>query len=123
MLLAYDGGRESSRSIMDAIPMLLTAEDVWLHNVESPGIDTLHVDDNVRDIADALSRHGVDVEVSTSKAHARETGKQLLSVAADHGADCLIMGAPSHSRLRDVFLGSAARYALEHSKLPVLYST
>lgn len=122
VLLAYDGGRESSRAIFDALPILLMANNVWLHRVESPGIDTLHVDDSVRDLADALSRHGVNVEVSTSKAQARKTGIQLLSVATDHGADCIVMGAPAHSKLRDVFLGSAARYALEKSKLPVLFS-
>ena len=123
VLLAYDGGRESSRAILDSVPMLQTAQDVWLHSVQGPGIDSLHIDNNVRDLADALSRHGITVEVSTSKAHTRETGKQLLSVAADHGADCMVMGAPAHSRLRDVFLGSAARYALEKSKLPVLFSS
>lgn len=122
VLLAYDGRRESSRAIFDALPMLLTAKNVRLYGVESPGDDTLHIDDSVRDIADALSRHGVNVEVSTSKAQARKTGKRLLSVAAGHGADCMVMGAPVHSRLRDVFLGSAARYALEKSKIPVLFS-
>ena len=122
VLLAYDGSRESSRAILDALPVLLMAKDVRLHSVESPGIDTLHLDDNVRDIADALSRHGVKVEVSSSKAHGRDTGDHLLSVAADHGADCLVMGAPTHSRLREVFLGSAARHALNESKLPVFFS-
>ena len=122
VLLAYDGKRESSRAIFDALPLLITAKNVWLHCVESPGVDTQHIDDGVRDLADALSRHGVDVEVGLSRAHARDTGKQLLSVAADHGADCMIMGAPAHSRLRDVFLGSAVRYALDNSTLPILFS-
>ena len=122
VFLAYDGKRESSRAIFDALPLLLTAKHVWLHHVENPGVDTLHVDDSVRDLADALSRHGINVEVGVSKAHVRETGQHLLSVAADHGADCMVMGAPAHSRLRDVFLGSAVRYALDNSKLPILFS-
>ncbi len=48
-------------------------------------------------------------------------GDILLSYAADHGVDLIVMGAYGHSRLRELVLGGATRHLLRHT-VPVLMS-
>lgn len=122
VMLAYDGGRESSRAIFASLPLLKKARSVWLHRINSPNDEESHMDDGMRDVADALSRHGVKLETGTSRAKARKVGKRLLSVTDEHGADCLVMGAPARGKLRDLVLGSAARYTIQKCKVPILFS-
>lgn len=122
VVLAYDAGRESSRAIFSAIPLLKTASNVWLHRISSTDDDDAHMDDSMRDMADNLSRHGIKPELSTSHASPRKVGKRLTSVTIEHAADCLVMGAPSHGKMRDLLLGSAARHMLKKSKVPILFA-
>lgn len=49
-----------------------------------------------------------------------EIGAQILSRAADFGADLIVMGAYGHSRLRELALGGATRSILEAMTVPVL---
>jgi len=44
----------------------------------------------------------------------------LLAVAADSGADMLVMGAYGHSRFREAVLGGVTRTVLEGMAIPVL---
>ncbi|MEE8202540.1 MAG: universal stress protein, partial [Alphaproteobacteria bacterium] len=46
-------------------------------------------------------------------------GDLLLSAASDFGADLLVMGAYGHSRIRELVLGGATRYILQHMTIPV----
>ena len=43
-------------------------------------------------------------------------------MAAEIGADLLVMGAYSHSRLREAVFGGATRDVLDRARLPVLLS-
>jgi nucleotide-binding universal stress UspA family protein len=47
-------------------------------------------------------------------------GEALLSLAADVGADLLVMGCYGHSRARELVLGGASRTVLRSMTLPVL---
>jgi nucleotide-binding universal stress UspA family protein len=46
----------------------------------------------------------------------------MLSLAADVGADLIVMGAYGHSRMRELVLGGATRTILESMTAPVLMS-
>jgi nucleotide-binding universal stress UspA family protein len=48
------------------------------------------------------------------------TGEALLSLAADHQCDLLVLGAYGHSRFRETLLGGVTRTVLESMTLPVL---
>jgi nucleotide-binding universal stress UspA family protein len=47
-------------------------------------------------------------------------GKVLLEGAGTSGADCLLMGAYGSSRGRELVLGGATQYVIDHSTIPVL---
>jgi nucleotide-binding universal stress UspA family protein len=51
-----------------------------------------------------------------------DVGAALLSLAADVGAELLVMGCYGHSRAREWVLGGASRSILHSMTLPVLMS-
>ena len=57
----------------------------------------------------------------SAKIALRSVGDTLLAAAAEHEAGLLVMGAYSHSRLREMLLGGATRQILKNaSARPVL---
>ena len=67
-----------------------------------------------------LQRHGVVAEVHPQGPATSKLGDQLLSLAADLGAELLVMGGYGHSRFREAILGGATRNMLEQAEVPVL---
>ncbi|MBB5444961.1 MULTISPECIES: universal stress protein [unclassified Paraburkholderia] len=123
VLVAWDGSREATRAIHDALPFLAHAAKVTLLTVHSsadrPPRDTVPGDD----IALTVARHGVKIDVrELSVADDTPVGDALLSQAADLGCDMIVMGAYAHSRLHEVVLGGATRTMLESMTVPVLLS-
>lgn len=120
VLVAWDGSREATRAVNDAVPMLKKAKKVKVvvvnpqsgpNNVgEAAGIDLGH----------HLARHGVTVEVGKIVAPEMEVADALLSALLDEGCDMLVMGAYGHSRLRQTIIGGATRTILDHMTVPVL---
>lgn len=49
-------------------------------------------------------------------------GSMILKTCEEVDADMLVMGAYTHSRLRQLFIGGVTRHVLEYAKLPVLLS-
>ena len=122
VFVAWDGSRESSRAVFDALPILKRAKNVWVHRITSNDEIKRHGDNATRDMADTLARHGVTLELSDSTGSARKVGKELLSEAGVRGADCIVMGAYGHSRIHDVLLGGATRHILANSTVPLFMS-
>jgi nucleotide-binding universal stress UspA family protein len=50
------------------------------------------------------------------------TGAALVSAAAEQQATLIVMGAYTHSRLRQSFLGGVTRHLLAHAPVPLLMS-
>jgi nucleotide-binding universal stress UspA family protein len=120
VLVAWNGSREVTRAVHDALPLLRRAEQVTVLSIDPdadperrlPGADvSLH-----------LTRHGVTVQAATIAGADVAVGDLLLSYAADHDIDLIVMGAYGHTRLREVVLGGATRTLLRHMTVPVLMS-
>jgi nucleotide-binding universal stress UspA family protein len=47
--------------------------------------------------------------------HLRSTGDTLLATAGEDNVGLLVMGAYSHSRLREMLLGGVTRHILKHA--------
>jgi nucleotide-binding universal stress UspA family protein len=69
-----------------------------------------------------LARHGVKVTVQRDIAADAQIGEIILSRAADHGADLIVMGIYGHSRLREIVLGGVSRTMLSSMTVPGLMS-
>jgi len=123
VLVAWDGSREATRALHDALPFLSHAAKVTLLSVNAQRADAQHNRIPGADIALTMARHGVKVEVREMEADSdTETGEVLLSQVAERGCDMLVMGAYAHSRLHEVILGGATRTVLRSMTVPVLLS-
>ena len=72
------------------------------------------------DVADNLAWHGIKAEIREIPPDHRAIGEMLVSEASDLGADLIVMGAYSHSRVRQMILGGVTTYMLAHTTIPVL---
>jgi nucleotide-binding universal stress UspA family protein len=115
VLIAWNHGREASRAVHDALPLLKEAETVRIMEVNPKGNHIAGAD-----IATHLARHGVKAEVGSAAATDMKVGDVILSRAADLGADLLVMGAYGHSRLREYTFGGVTLHILRHMTIPVL---
>ncbi len=122
-LVAWDGSRAATRAITDALPLLRRSARVTL-GIFNPGRqDAMHGEQPGADMALYLARHGVKIEVLHQVTPpGLDVGNALLSLAADSGADLLVMGAYGHLRWREIILGGVTRRVLESMTLPVLMS-
>jgi nucleotide-binding universal stress UspA family protein len=120
VLVAWNARREAARAVFDALPLLRRAEQVKAVTVDQQEQEST-VAAPAGDICAALARHGVKC-VSDRVGPRASVGHTLLTHAAEHGSDLLVMGCYGHSRLREFVLGGASRHVLEHMAIPVLMS-
>jgi nucleotide-binding universal stress UspA family protein len=123
VLIAWDGSREATRAIHDALPFLAHAAKVTLLTIHSPADQPPRNTIAGADVALSFARHGVKIDVRALSIEAdTPVGDALLSQTADLGCDMIVMGAYAHSRLHEVVLGGATRAMLESMTVPVLLS-
>ncbi len=119
IVLGWDGGREASRALHAALPLLRRAALVVVALVDPDPALPQHGPRPGADIATYLARHGVTVEV-VSEHGVHGAAEALLRVARDRGADLVVAGAYGHSRARELFFGGATRALLDHAAVPLL---
>ncbi|MGX9146045.1 universal stress protein [Mesorhizobium sp. 128a] len=112
VLLAWNGSKEAARAAFDALPFIIEAEKTDILVIDPP--DTL--DDNPEaagaEIAAALSRHGATVSVSVQTSGGDSVDDVIQNRIAETGADLLVLGAYSHSWLRQLLFGGVTRTVL-----------
>lgn len=114
VLVAWKGARTSAHALSAALPWLQRAEQV--HAV---GFGEA-VDAPLLSLQTYLRAHGVQVKIHAGGPEDSDIGERQLSMAADLGADLLVMGCYGHGRTRERVLGGATRTVLNSLTLPVL---
>ena len=114
-LIAWNGSREASRAVHDAMPLLQRADTVSVLSINPP--EDAHIAGF--DISAHLARHGVKADAMRTLSGDISVGDMLLSDCADLGADMIVMGAYGHSRLREFVLGGVSQHLLETMTVPV----
>src|SRR5215467_2157018 len=94
-----------ARAAADAMPFLRAAEKVIVLIVDPDVSAAAHGQEPGADVGVWLARHGVKVTVQRDVAADSQIGEVILSRAADHGIDLIVMGVYGHSRLREWVLG------------------
>ncbi|HEY4041018.1 MAG TPA: universal stress protein [Rhodopila sp.] len=122
-LVGWTPTRESARAVHDALPVLVAAAKVMVLTVETSHAAGEAEPLPTADIAQHLSRHGLDVSASrTVVSDGLSPADALLDYASDISADLLIVGGYGHSRTREMIMGGVTRDLLRHMTLPVLMS-
>ncbi len=122
IVIAFNGKREAARATFDALPLIKQAgktEIVWIDPPEREGEDEALCG---TELAEALSRHGVEVEVQALASHGRYAQDALREHLIAERADLLVMGAYSHSRLRELVFGGVTRAMLNDLPILTLFS-
>ena len=118
ILFAWNGSTESARAISLAIPVMSNAESIEVLSVDGamvPGPSSA-------EIAESLSRHDLKVTSQHVKPGTRTAGQTIVDTAIAVGADLIVKGAYTQSRLRQMIFGGMTRHLILHSPLPVLFS-
>ena len=116
IVIAWNGATETARTIAVAMPVLRKAARVTVLTVEGgfvPG-------PSAEDVARHLGRNGIATTTMTAAPGRRSIGDAMVDEAATAGADMLLKGAFTNSRLRQMIFGGATRDIINNSVLPVL---
>ncbi len=116
ILIAWNGSTETARTIGLAMPVLTSADRVDVVHVKGGGVPG----PSAGEIAEHLARHGVAVASREIDPLGRPDGEALLDEAGDMGADLILKGAFTHSRLRQVVFGGTTQHVLEYALIPAL---
>lgn len=122
-MIAWRAGRESSRVVNDAMPILERAGHVTVATVGMQGLDNDAVVEDIARISAYLARHrvaAVHEQILTSASI--PVGDVLLNHACEQKMDLLVMGAFASTRRGAFVLGPVARHLMTHMTLPVLIS-
>ena len=122
VLIAWNGSREATRAVKDALPLLALARKVTVMTIGPKPADGKSPDASGADVARFLSRHGIHAEMVFDANIAIDPGEWLLSRASDLGAQLIVMGAYGHTRLRELILGGVTKTLLNEMTVPVLMS-
>jgi len=122
ILVGWNAGREATRAVADALPLLVRADTVEVLVVDRNGHFAGHGEEPGADVARHLARHGAQVEVRQLSSGGKDVGRLLLSRAAAFRADLIVIGAYGHSHLSEWIFGGVTRTALREAELPVLIS-
>ena len=118
VMIAWNGSLEASRAVFGAMPLLHLAGRVSIF--AAPQYDIEGVDP--ADLADSLSWHGIRAHPVVGPKDEHAIGSALVSAASEQQATLIVMGAYTHSRLRQSFLGGVTRHLLAHAPVPLLMS-
>ncbi len=114
--VAWEGSTEAARAVAAALPLLRLAEKVTIITATAGSAVAL----SPEALAEGLAWHGIDAVPHLFNPGNVEIGAALLAEAAKVGADMMVKGAYSHSRLRQMILGGRTRHILFNTSMPVL---
>ncbi|MFO1350658.1 MAG: universal stress protein [Gammaproteobacteria bacterium] len=116
VLIAWNCSTETARTIALSMPFLERAKQVTVLTVEGGTVPG----PSGEEIAKHLSRHGIPASAKTTHQQNRTVGEAILQEAEALGADFLVKGAYTQSRLRQMIFGGATRHLLTYAMLPLI---
>jgi nucleotide-binding universal stress UspA family protein len=116
--IAWTGSTETALAVALGMPFLKQARHVCIvavgpQHMPEPGPEG-------DELARTLERHGIDVSLRTAIGRQKPQGESFLKEALAAGADLLIKGAYTQSRIRQMIFGGATRHIIMEASLPVL---
>mgnify|MGYP000851916438 CR=1 FL=1 len=115
VVISWNRSTETARTVGFAMPVLKQSKRVVILTVTgalSPG-------PSAETLAKALQRHGLAVDVANVESGSRPPGRVILEHCASVGADLLVKGGYTQSRLRQMIFGGATADILAYAETPV----
>jgi nucleotide-binding universal stress UspA family protein len=114
IVIAWNRRPEAALAVSAAMPLLQRAEQVSIVRCGSHG----HKGPEASQLRDYLAHWGV--RAKTMRTPGRNVNEEITATCRDAGADLLVMGAYSRSRLNERIFGGVTETMLFRSSLPVL---
>lgn len=116
VVVSWNCSTEQARATSAALPILKTAKSVTIITIEGltvPGPTGAQC-------RDWLAANGITAREYSMGNGGKRPGEVLISEATKLGADLIVKGAYTQSRLRQMIFGGATSHLLAHSPLPML---
>jgi nucleotide-binding universal stress UspA family protein len=121
VMICWNNSREAARAVTGALPLLAKASRVEMLVIDGEkATDAERERSSGKGVIAWLGRHGVKAALVRDTAPASAVGTAILSRAADHDIDLIVMGLYGHSRMREMVLGGTSRTLLGSMTVPVL---
>ena len=122
VLVTWKPGRESTRAVNDALPLLKKAKRVDILVINT--FETVEDDGDSygKELCQHLGRHGVKATAEKMTVSNTSVGDAMLNRACEESFDLLVMGAYAHNPQGKIALGVVARHMLDQMTVPVLMS-
>lgn len=118
ILLALTGSTSSSRALHNALPLLKEAKEVFCITAQH------YLQDDMAEthgrIANYLNMHDIKPQFEMVKTEGKVPGQVLLKHADKFDVDMIVAGVDTNTGIREIFLGGASKYFLEHTKYPTM---
>ncbi len=122
-VVAWDGSRQASRALTDAMQILETKQRLDVVTVAVDGFAGTDLGSPGRDLVGHLKRHGINAKhVQLTAKRKIDVGSVLLGYCADTRPDILVAGAFGQNKIGSRLFGGISQYLLENMTLPVLMS-
>lgn len=115
VVVAWNASLEATRALTAAMPVLKTAETVDIVTFDGK-VDR----DGLAAVAAYLGSHGVEARTADIATEGYLLSKALFDRVIQREADLIVMGAYTHSRLREYLLGGLTQEILDGAPVPVL---
>ena len=119
LLIAWNGSREATRALAEAMPYLQKARSVTVIVVGETTPGDLQ-DLLINELEAHLKHHGIEADLRRIKSRNGSDGSAIITEAKRRKADVIVMGGYGHSRLREWLLGGATYELLHESPVPIV---
>ena len=110
------GSTEAASALAAARPLLrLAAEVIVLVSTKRNALRP-----HGEDVADYLRCHGVQSSVRLVDMGSADVGEAVLAQCQELGAQALVVGGYSRTRVQELFLGGVTRTLIRDARLPVM---
>jgi len=114
--ICWNGSMEGARAVAAGLPFIKRAQKVHVITADTSATDH-PVGEN---LAKYLRWHGVETEPLFFSPAGKPVGEALLAESKKLGADLMVMGGYTHSRMRELIMGGATRDVIENADIPVV---
>lgn len=114
VVVFWNGSVEATRAVTAGLPFLEKAEKVIIFS----GYE--NNDSSPNELATYLAWRNIETSIHAFPVQGN-TGEILLREASNVNADMVIMGAYTHSRLRQLIFGGVTSYMLQAAEIPILF--
>jgi nucleotide-binding universal stress UspA family protein len=116
--IAWNGSTETALTVALSMPFLQQAREVVVvavgpQHMPEPG-------PTGEELARGLEGHGFSVSLRTAFGRQKPQGESFLKEAVAAGADLMLKGAYTQSRIRQMIFGGATRHIIMESRIPVI---